>query len=60
MDKIIPTEEERRNGWTDKTLTAYIASREKDQFNMIDPNSPQRRTKPQVQNFKYNPHRWRD
>jgi len=57
MPEIEPTDDERRNGWTAETLAEYLASRQAALD--VDPNSPQRRHRPEVQNHAYNPHRWR-
>jgi len=58
---VEPTEEERRNGWTAKTLTAYLAERQADQSLSVDVNSLHRQVarRPNEQRHKYNPHRWR-
>jgi len=56
-----PTEEERRNGWTAKTLTAYLAERQASQSLSVDVNSLHRQAarRPNEQNHRYKPHRWR-
>jgi len=58
---VEPTEEERRNGWTAKTLTAYLAERQAGQSLSADVNSlhRQRARRPSKQNHQYRPHRWR-
>ena len=58
---IEPTDEEKRNGWTSETLTTYLAERQAGQELAIDVNSLHRRIarRPNQQNHKYNPHRWR-
>lgn len=58
---IEPTEAERKNGWTAKTLTAYIAERQAGQSLAIDVNSLHRKAarKPKEQNHRYRPLRWR-
>lgn len=58
---IEPTEAERKNGWTAKTLTAYLAERIAGQSLAIDVNSLYRKTarKPREQNHHYRPLRWR-
>ena len=60
MPDIELTDEERANGWTEETLTAYIAEREKAQAGvvMFDPEyrKPQR---PKWANNRYNPLHWR-
>lgn len=60
-DPVEPTEEEKRNGWTTESLTAYLAERQAGQELAIDVNSLHRRLarRPNQQNHKYNPHRWR-
>lgn len=55
-DRIIPTEGERRNGWTSETLTRYVRAQEESAANRVLNPEPQ---KPRFQNSKYNPHRWR-
>ena len=59
---IEPTEEEKKNGWTAKTLTAYLAERLASQSLNISVDSLQRRNarKPQEANHRYRPHRWRE
>lgn len=58
---IEPTAEERRNGWTAKTLTAYIAERQAGQSLDVDVNSINRQAarRPGEQNHRYRPLRWR-
>ena len=59
--RIEPTEEERRNGWTTETLTAYLAERAAGQALAVDVNSLHRRNarRPNESNHRYRPHRWR-
>jgi predicted transcriptional regulator len=59
--RIEPTEEERRNGWTTETLTAYLAERAAGQSLAVDVNSLHRRNarRPDEANHRYNPRRWR-
>lgn len=58
-DMVEPSEEEKRNGWTAESLTAYLRERGNAQFGMVtfDPEyrSPRR---PRQTNGDYNPHRW--
>lgn len=58
---IEPTDEERRNGWTAKTLTAYLADRQAGQSLSLDIHSSQRQAarRPREQNHRYRPLRWR-
>ena len=58
---IEPTEDEKKNGWTAKTLTKYLAERAAGQSLAVDVNSLHRRVarRPDVQNHRYRPHRWR-
>jgi len=58
---VEPTEAERRNGWSAKTLTAYLAERQAGQSLSVDVNSLHRQAarRPDTQNHKYRPHRWR-
>ena len=60
MRDIELTDEERANGWDEKTLNAYIAEREKAQAGIIMFNPEYRRPqKPKWANTSYNPMRWR-
>lgn len=58
---VEPTDEEKRNGWTTESLTAYLAERQAGQELAIDVNSLHRRLarRPTEQNHRYNPKRWR-
>ncbi len=60
-EEIEPTEEEKRNGWTTKTLTKYLAERFAAQSLHIDVNSLSRKSarRPNEQNHRYNVKRWR-
>jgi len=49
-----PTRDEEKNGWTEETLTFYV--KERDKSLSADRPAP----KPDVQNHRYRPHRWRD
>ncbi len=53
VETITPTEGERRNGWTEETLSAYVAERRAAEAMLIDPRArrPQRPT-------RQNSHRW--
>jgi hypothetical protein len=55
------TRDEARNGWDDKTLTAYLAERQAGQSLSVDVNSLHRQMarRPNIQNHKYRPLRWR-
>ena len=59
---IEPTEEEKKNGWTAKTLTAYLAERMAAQSLNVSIDSLHRRNarRPQEANHRYRPHRWRE
>ena len=61
QEKIEPTEEEKKNGWTAESLTLYLAERKAAQSLGIDVNSFYRKSlqRPMTQNHKYNPLRWR-
>lgn len=61
QELVEPTDEERRNGWTAETLTAYLAERRAGQSLAADPDSLHRQTarRPGEANHRYNPHRWR-
>lgn len=58
---VEPTEDEKRNGWSAESLTAYLAERLAGQSLAIDVHSLQRRNarKPMEANHKYRPLRWR-
>lgn len=58
---VVPTDEEKRNGWTAEALTEYVAEREAGAALAVDPHSLQRRvaSRPRAQNSKYDAHRWR-
>lgn len=58
---VEPTEDEKRNGWTTETLTAYVASRRAASTLRADPHSLHRRAdaRPTMQRNDYNPKRWR-
>jgi hypothetical protein len=56
---IRPTAEEKRNGWNQKALNEYLAGREKSHAGWIDPANERRAQRPDSQNHRYNPHRWR-
>ena len=60
-EKIEPTEEEKKNGWTTETLTRYLTERYAAQSLVIDVKSLSRRVarRPNTQNHKYNPRKWR-
>jgi hypothetical protein len=59
--QVEPTEEERRNGWTARALTEYLAERAAGQSLAIDVNSLHRRNarRSGEANHHYRPHRWR-
>lgn len=59
--QVEPTEEEKKNGWTAETLTAYLVERLAGQSLAVDVNSLHRKVarRPNVQNHRYNPLRWR-
>ena len=61
VDPVEPTDEEKRNGWTSESLTAYLAERQAGQELAVDVNSLHRRLarRPTEQNHRYRPHRWR-
>lgn len=60
MPDIELTDEERKNGWTEESLRAYVEGRERAQAGvvMFDPDyrKPQR---PRFANNRYRPLRWR-
>ncbi len=53
IETITPTEEERRNGWTEETLSAYVAERRAAEAMLLDP-AARRHKRPTRQNS----HRW--
>lgn len=59
VEEIEPTKDEIRNGWTARTLAAYMRERDLAAAARNDPHSPQRRVKPDRANAKYSPHNWR-
>jgi len=58
---VEPTDDEKRNGWTAETLTAYLAERKTAQSLNIDKDSLHSRLArmPARQNNRYSPLRWR-
>ncbi|MDJ0896926.1 MAG: hypothetical protein QNJ92_17410 [Alphaproteobacteria bacterium] len=58
---IEPTEDEKRNGWTAETLTEYLREQKAAQALRMDPHSLSRRMarRPDMQNHRYSPLRWR-
>ena len=58
---VEPTDEERRNGWSTETLTAYLAERFAAQCLTVDVTSLQRNRmrRKNEQNHHYRPLRWR-
>lgn len=60
IERVIePTDEEKRNGWDAKALNKYLADREASQSAALDPDSISRRKRPNEQNHRYRPLRWR-
>lgn len=61
QELVEPNDEERKNGWTAETLTAYLTERLAGQSLTIDVNSIHRRMgrRPNEQNHRYRPLRWR-
>ena len=57
-ERVTVTPDELKNGWDDASLRKYLESRNEVQVQKIDPR--QRRVRPNEQNHKYNPHRWRE
>jgi hypothetical protein len=57
---IEPTADEAKNGWTAKTLTAYLAQQQASQAMRNDWTSALRRKpRPSLANSDYRPSRWR-
>jgi hypothetical protein len=59
MKQFEPTEDEKKNGWTKKSLNAYLKKRHSSQYRSVYDEERQA-TPPTRQNNNYNPHRWRD
>lgn len=60
MPEIVLTDEEKKNGWTEETLRAYVAERERAQAGVVMFEPEYRRTpRPRWANSRYNPLRWR-
>ena len=61
QESVEPTEEEKKNGWTSETLTAYLADRLAGQSlsTNIDSLSRKMARRPDAQ-VSYQPLRWRD
>ena len=55
-NKIKPTEDEIKNGWTEESLNLYFRNRDKAQFATVFNKKPKR---PFVQNSKYSPFKYR-
>jgi len=60
IEPVEPNEDERRAGWDQESLTAYIAERNAAAALQIDQNSMYRRNRPHEQNHRYRPLRWRN
>jgi hypothetical protein len=60
IQPVVPNEDERRAGWDEESLTAYVAERNAAADLKIDKNSMFRRNRPHEQNHRYRPHRWRN
>ena len=56
MPDLQLTDDERANGWTEVTLKAYLADRERAQADVVLNRDP---PKPRWANSLYNPLRWR-
>ena len=54
IERITPTEEERRNGWDEESLSIYIHQRREAEKARLDPHHPSRRQRPTRQKS----HRW--
>ena len=53
IETITPTEGERRNGWTEETLSAYVAERRAAEAMLIDPFARRHKRPTRQKN-----HRW--
>lgn len=58
-ERVEPTADEAKNGWTAETLTAYLTEQRAAQATRIDPTGVGRLSPPMRQNSKYNAKRWR-
>lgn len=56
---VEPTEDEKRNGWTAESLTAYVRESQAAASLRIDPQSAMRKGPPKRANSRYNAFRWR-
>jgi len=55
---IVPTDAETANGWDEKALSKYINEQETAQLERLDMSN--RQVRPNIQNHRYRPHRWRE
>ena len=55
---IEPTKEERSNGWTAETLTAYLTQRESEQKDYALSGKQARDARPTRAQTEYDPHNW--
>jgi hypothetical protein len=55
IERIVPSEEERRNGWDEQTLSEYVHQRREAEKARLNPHHPSRRQRPD----RANGHRWR-
>jgi hypothetical protein len=53
IETITPTEEERRNGWTEESLSQYVAERRAAQAMLLDPHA-----RPKPRPTRANGYRW--
>ncbi len=60
QERVEPSPDERRNGWTTETLSAYLANQKAAQTLRIDPHSAlNRHARRPTRCAKYRPLRWR-
>ena len=60
QERVEPSPDELRNGWTTETLSAYLANQKAAQTLRIDPHSAlNRRARRPTRCAKYRPLRWR-
>ncbi len=57
-ERVTVTPAEIKNGWDDASLRKYLESRNEVQAQKIDPRH--RQVRPNEQNHRYKPHRWRE
>jgi len=54
IETIEPSEEERRNGWTEETLSAYVAERRAAEAMLIDPQARRKQRPTRTEGYRWN------